>query len=204
MGNKRKEIIKTNIQYIREKFGYTQKEMGEILKVDAKTIRNYEYFETNLPIEKAVILSKRFGYLLDQIYRKSSDKKRNSETVEPKQISRFNVDIRDFVSRSDNKIHIAFPDYYWNYIKQRNALSLSNLSQHEMESEIAKLDALYKKDSNSVYYRISIPESDFLTFLRFDDSFIPYVDSAIDSSEENNPTEEQKREFDKFLNSLFD
>lgn len=58
MRNKRKEIIKTNIQVIREALGYTQKQLGEKLKVDAKAIRNYEYFKTNLPIEKAVILSK--------------------------------------------------------------------------------------------------------------------------------------------------
>lgn len=204
MGNKRKEIVKTKILNIREELGYTQKEMGEILKVDAKTIRNYEYFKTNLPIEKAEILSKKFGYSLDWIYRESSDKKRNSKTVEPKRISNFIVDIRDFVSRSNGMIHIAFPDYYWKYIIQRNALSSSNLSKHETEREIAKLDASYNKNSNCIYYHFSIPESEFFTYLHFDDSFIPYVDSTTDSSEEHEPTEEQKQEFETFFNSLFD
>lgn len=204
MGNKIKEIIKTNLLDIREDLGYTQKEMGEILKVSDKTIRNYEYFESNLPIESALILSKKFGYSLDWIYGNSPDKKRDSEIVIPKQISNFIVDIRDFVSRYNGMIHFAFPDYYWNYIKQRNALSSSNLSKHEMEREIAKLDASYKKNSNCIYYRFSIPESEFSTFLLLDDSFIPYVDSATDSSEEHKPTEEEMREFETFLNSLLD
>lgn len=204
MGNKRKEIIKTNIQVIREELGYTQKQLGKKLKVDAKTIRNYEYFKTNLPIEKAVILSKKFGYSLDWIYRESSHKKRNSETVEPKRISKFNVDIRDFVSRSNDEIHFVFPDYYRNYMKQCNTLSSSNLSKHEMKREIVKLDASYKKDSNRVYYRVSIPESKFSTYIHYGNSLIPYVDSAPDSSEEYEPTEEQKREVETFFKSLFD
>lgn len=99
-------------------------------------------------------------------------------------------------------IHFAFPDYYWNYIKQRNALSLSNLTEHEMKREIAKLDASYKKKSYCVYYRVSIPESKFFTFLRSGDSFIPFVDSVTDSSEEHETTEEQEQEFYNVFNSI--
>lgn len=64
------------------------------------------------------------------------------------------------------------------------------------------MDASYKKDSNRVYYRVSIPESKFSTFIHYGDSLIPYVDSASDSGEEYEPTEEQKREVETFLKSL--
>jgi len=202
MGNKYKKIIKTNIQIIREELGYTQKEMGEKLKVGEKTIRNYEYFESNLPLESSLYLSKKFGYSLDWIYRNSTNKMNDSEIIEGKRISNFIVDIRDFISRSDEQIHISIPDYYMNYIKQRNALLSSNLSDYEKKRECAKLDASLKKNTKSFYYRFTIPESEFLSFLHIDNSFIPYVDSDIESGEDFEPTEEQKQEAMAFLDSL--
>lgn len=205
MANKYKKIYKSNLQIIREELGYTQKQMGEKLKVNEKTIRNYEYFETNFPLESAMYLSKTYGYSLDWIYRNSTKNKFDSDNDSSKQISKFIIDIRDFISRSDGNIHITIPNYYWNYIKQRNMISSSNLSDYEEKREIAKLEASYKCNNyENLCYRFSIPELDFLSFMHFDDSFIPYVDSDIISDDEYEATDEQKQEVMKFLNSILD
>lgn len=209
MANKYKKIYENNLQTIREELGYTQKRMGEIFKVSEKTIRNYEYFEQNFPLESAMYLSKTYGYTLDWIYKNSGKKTFNSEnnpeTNMPKEISKFVIDIRDFISRSDNNIHFTIPDYYWIFIKQYNQISSSNLSNYEKKRELAKIEANYKnKKTEGLCYRFSIPESEFSSFLHFDDSFIPYADTNIISDAKCEPTDEQKQEVMSFLDSLFD
>ena len=86
MANKYKKIFKSNLLSIREELGYTQKQMAKKLKVDEKTIRNYEYFETNFPLESAIFLSKTYGYTLDWIY--------------------CNFPTQKYVSNEENKKHL--------------------------------------------------------------------------------------------------
>lgn len=202
MSNKHKEIIHSNIQTIREKLGFTQKEMGEKLNVSEKTIRNYEYFETNFPLDKAMYLSREYGYSLDWIYGKSADKETDPAFNGGKRISKFIVDIRDYISRSNGTIHFTIPDYYLKYIKRRNKLSSSNLSDKEKQREIAKLDASYKeKNATSLYYHFSFPEANFMPFLHIDKDFVPYVES-VSGSDDRQPTDEQKQEMQSFFDVL--
>lgn len=205
MANKRKKVVETNLQKIREDLGLNQKEMGDKLGVTGKTIRNYEYYVTNLPVQSAMELAITYGYSLDWIYIFSSLKKTHStENTKPKFITdQFIVDIRDFISFSNETVHFSIPDYYWNYIKQRNAIFSSNLFDIEKKRKIMELNASYESISNeNFYYRFSIPKSEFMSYLHFDNEFTPYLDSDTFSSEEHEATEEQKKEVKDFFDSL--
>lgn len=207
MANKYKKIYETNLLAIREELGYTQEEMGEIFQVDKKTIRNYEYFETNFPLEYAMLLSQKYGYTLDWIYKNSSKKTINTENdlnTNPKRdISKFLIDIRDFLSRSNGNIHFTIPNYYWDFIKQYNKITSSNLTSFEKKRKLYEIESSYtRKKPEEFCYRFSIKESDFLMFLHFDDEFIPYIDSNTLSNKESEASEEQKQEVLSFLESI--
>lgn len=207
MANKYKKIYKTNLQIIREELGYSQKQMGEKLNVTPKTIRNYEYFETNFPLESAIFLSQKYGYTLDWIYRNSEQKKSNAENTlnakHSKDISKFLIDIRDFISRSNGNIHFTIPNYYWDFMKRYNEITSSNLTNFEKKRELSKIEAAYtSKKPEGFCYRFSIQESEFVTRLHFDDDFIPYVDSNVLTHSNCEPTEEQKQEIMSFLESI--
>lgn len=103
---------------LRENLGLTQKELGEILGVSERMVCNYETEETTLPLDKAMILSKKYNYTLDWIYCHPA----NSSNVSPavhteKEHPKFFVDIREFISYSNNSLHFTFPDYYMEYIR---------------------------------------------------------------------------------------
>lgn len=123
MANKIKEIYPNNLLKIREHLGYTQEEMGKILDVSERMICNYETGESNLPIDKAILLSKRYNYSLDWIYRIEDTSIKNaylhSHNVE---LAKFMVDARDFISFSDNMYHFCIPENYQKYISEINTI----------------------------------------------------------------------------------
>ena len=202
MANKYKEVFPNNLFKIREELGYTQKQMGEKLKVCEKTIRNYETYETNFPLEKAMYLSKEFNYTLDWIYCNADKMKKHtlgndSESSFPK----YNIDIRDFISYSNGMVHFTIPNYYWDYIKTRNAITSSNRSLFEKKREIAKLEAKFKaKKPEGQCRRFSLLETNFSSYIHFDEKFIPYADA--ESQEKYVPTDEQVAEFQSFFNQM--
>jgi len=201
MSNKPKKISKNNLQKIREELRYTQKQMGEKLGVSEKTIRNYEYFETDFPIESALYLSKHYNYTLDWIYCNSDiPKKQSTSTNNETSFPKFIVDIRDFISYSNGMIHLTIPNYYWNYINERNSITSSKDSIFEKRREIAKLEAKYDaKIPQGHCWRFSISASEFNSFVRVNDSFIPYADSI---SEEIEPSEEDLAKITSLFNEF--
>ena len=202
MANKIKEIYPNNLLKIRESLKYTQAEMGGILDVSERMICNYETGESNLPIDKAILLSKKYNYSLDWIYStKETQNKNNSKQNYPKQNDKFIVDIRDFISFSDNAYHFVIPDNYRKYVHELNSILFSNKTDNEKKRLKTELDGKYKKNNKGyVVWRISIPSDKFLSYMHFDSSFIPFADNGNDSEYE--PTEEEVSDAISFLNKL--
>ena len=167
-------------------------------------ICNYETGENNLPLDKAILLSQKYNYSLDWIYKmdKTQDKNENVSIHEnPSQLDKFIVDIRDFVSFSNGMYHFSIPDNYWNYITELNTILSSNKTDNEKKRLRAELNGKYKKSNkNSVVWRISIPANEISSYVHFDSEFIPFVTS--DTFSEHEPTEEQLSEAISFLNEL--
>ena len=63
----RKEIAK-NILYYRKKFGYTQKQLGEMLGVRNSSVSNWENEENSIDIETLLKLCKIFNVTLNDMY----------------------------------------------------------------------------------------------------------------------------------------
>lgn len=199
MANKIKEIYSNNLLKIREELGYTQAEMGKILDVSERMIYNYETEESNLPIDKAILLSKKYNYSLDWIYGIDKTHTNNISVHENAlQINKFVVDLRDFISFSDNKLHFNIPDNYWNYISELNAILSSNKTDNEKKRLKAELDGEYKKlNKNKIVWRVSIPADEIHSYIHSSSKFIPFVDSHAPS--ENEPSEEQLAKAISFL-----
>lgn len=203
MANKFKEIYPNNLLKIRESLGYTQKEMGQILDVNERMICNYETGESNLPIDKAILLSQKYDYSLDWIYQiKDSPDKIKSTYTNLSQSEKFIVDIRDFVSFSDNMYHFSIPQNYWEYITELNRIISSPRTDNEKKRLKAELDGKYKKSNDTnVVFRISIDSTEIPSYFHFDSDFIPFADSDSDRNYEL-PTEERVSEAKAFLDEL--
>ena len=170
MSNTRKKIVSTNLFELRSQYGLSQKELGQILGVTKKTISNYELEKSNLPLESALILCKKYSCTLDWIY--CHDSKNSASDSKEKPFEPFIVDIRDFISFSNNKVHINLPYY---------------------ESEYDK------HNPNGYCWRISIPSSEFLSYLQFDDQYALYANPEPSQEE---PTKEQLEEATSFIKEL--
>lgn len=202
MANKIKEIYPNNLLKIREFLGYTQEEMGKILDVGERMICNYETGESNLPIDKAILLSQKYNYSLDWIYNiKKTQTNSISIHEHSKQVDKFVVDIRDFVSYSDDMYHFNIPDNYQKYISELNSIISSNKTDNEKKRLKAELDGKYKKSNKgNVIWRISIPAEKMPSYIHFDSSYIPFANAETDSEYE--PTEEQLKSAISFLDEI--
>lgn len=202
MANKIKEIYPNNLLTIREDLGYTQHEMGNILDVSDRMICNYETGESNLPIDKAILLSQKYNYSLDWIYKISRTQATNISIQEnPTQLDKFVVDIRDFISFSNNMYHLNFPDNYQKYISEINTIFSSNKTENEKKRLKAELDGNYKKtNKGNIVWRVSIPTDEIPSYIHFDSSFIPFANTNNDSEYE--PTDEQLADAKSFLEEL--
>ncbi len=200
MPNKKKEIISTNLAILREKLGYTQKDLADILSVDVKMIRNYEEDISNLPIDKAIFLSKKYNFSLDWIYKNTQN---NSEIQYLKNYSEeertnFLVDIRDFVIFSDNKIKLRINNSYWEYIKKLNEIKHSDKTQRRQKSEIAELNGSYKMNDNSyITWEFSIDIDKFKSII-----FDSCVFACDNSTNMSKPSEEDIKNAENFIQSL--
>lgn len=202
MANKIKEIYPNNLLKIREGLGYTQPEMGKILDVSERMVCNYETGISNLPIDKAILLSQKYNYSLDWIY---DIKKTQSNDISiqehSEQLDKFVVDIRDLISFSDNMYHFNIPDNYQKYIAELNAIISSNKTDNEKKRLKAELDGKYKKSNKgNVVWRISIPSDKMPSYIHFDSSYIPFANAENDSEYE--PTKEQIESAISFLEEI--
>ena len=67
---KKPYTIYTRLAELREDLDLTQEQLAEILGVSTKMVSNYETGANALPIDKALILSEKYGYSLDWLYKK--------------------------------------------------------------------------------------------------------------------------------------
>lgn len=198
MANKIKEIYPNNLLKIREELGYSQAEMGKILNVSERMICNYETEESNLPIDKAILLSEKYSYSLDWIYRR---KKTQDSNVHSEELDKFTIDIRDFISYSEGMYHFAIPDNCRKYIKEIYSIFSSNKTDNEKKRLRAELNGKYNNtNKGGIIWRISIPADEISSYIHFGESFTPYAFFENDSDYE--PTEEQIASAISFLNEL--
>lgn len=202
MANKIKEIYPNNLLKIREELGYSQAEMGKILDVSERMICNYETEESNLPIDKAILLSEKYNYSLDWIYqRKKTHNNTYASSEHPEESDKFVMDIRNLISYSDGMYHFAIPDNCRRYISEIYSILTSNKTDNEKKRLKAELNGKYNNtNKGDVIWRISIPADKISSYIHFGESFIPYAFSENDSDYE--PTEEQMASAISFLNEL--
>lgn len=202
MANKIKEIYPNNLLKIRETLGYSQIEMGKILDVSERMICNYETGESNLPIDKAILLSNKYNYSLDWIYdiRKIQNNTASSQEY-PEQLDKFVMDIRNFISFSDGMYHFSIQDNCRKYIDEIYSIFSSNKTDNEKKRLKAELDGKYNNNNKgNVIWRISIPADEIFSYIHFGTSFIPYSFTENDSDSE--PTKEQIESAVSFLNEI--
>lgn len=202
MIKKPKSPCQNNLANIRDDLGYTQKQMGEILGVSERMIQKYESNQYNLPIEKAVYLSNAYNYSLDWIYckRKPHENKKYIPCFQCEN-NKFVMDILNFITCSNDLIHIVIPDNYWNYIKDLNKVMSSNISNDEKNREKKKLSKIFLENNNKIW-KFSVDINQFCSYLIFDDKEIPFVDAANIKKEK--VTESQIKEAKKFLKELLE
>lgn len=172
MAHKVKKVIPSHLLEIRTYLKLTQKEMAEYLGVSARMIQKYEAEETTLPIDKAIYISKKWNYSLDQIYFDLD------ETKNP--YNKFSEDIRNFLYREDDNIVLSLPDYYWEYLKESNNIMQSDILSSEKKRSIAELNGNYKPDPNIVFWKYTTPVNNFSKYIPFDGEDIPYSSADED------------------------
>lgn len=199
MSNKEKKIINNRVLEIREELGYTQAEFGKILEVSDRMICNYETGESNLPIDKAVLISEKYNYSLDWIY--CNTEKTNNQNYTQKENLNFSVDIRDFVTYLDNQIIFSINNNYWEYLKSANTIINSNKTDNEKARKIRELNGSYKRNDNDYRaWEFSITADEFRSILKFNKKSIPYISQQ--KYNPHPPTEEQIKEVTDFLDLL--
>lgn len=202
MAHKVKDIYINRLLEIRNSLGYTQNEMAQILMVSERMICNYETGVHNLPIDKAMVLAKKYNYSLDWIYCNDNSREQSAFIhTGSSQLDKFVVDIRDFVSCVDNIINITIPENYWKYINELNSIVLSNRTDNEKARDKALLDGQYRVANRSdIVWRLSIPKDDISSYIQYDSVYYPFVDKT--TNKEYEPSKEQHNAITAFFNNL--
>ncbi len=111
------------------------------------------------------------------------------------------MDIRNFITCSNDLIHIVIPDNYWNYIKKLNKVMSSNISNEEKNREKKKLSKIFLENNNK-NWKFSVDINQFCSYLIFDDKETPFVDD--DNIKKKKVTKSQIKEAEKFLKELLE
>ena len=201
MANKPKEKIPNNLLSIREELKLTQKELGEILNVSVRQICNYETDETStLPLDKAILISKKWNYSLDYIYCNSTVSKKSNTYYTETEKNNFLVDIRAFFCKEKDNLYFTITNSFWEYLKTKENILSSLNSKKETKRAIAELDANYKvEDKSDIRWEYKLPYDKFISKLHFGDSSTIY---ATSEESKNKPSPEAVEEVTSFLNFI--
>lgn len=201
MANKPKEKIPNNLLSIREELKLTQKELGEILNVSVRQICNYETDETStLPLDKAILISKKWNYSLDYIYCNSTVSKKSNTYYTETEKNNFLVDIRTFFCKEKDNLYFTITNSFWEYLKTKENILSSLNSKKETKRAIAELDANYKvEDKSDIRWEYKLPYDKFISKLHFGDSSTIY---ATSEESKNKPSPEAVEEVTSFLNFI--
>lgn len=195
-----------HITKLREEYGLTQSQFGEILGISEQMVYNYENDKNTMPIDKALILSKALNCSLDWIYDVGEQKSVKQKFVNytEEECMKFIVDIRDFITCSDGKIHLTIKNKYWNYIREINKINNSARAKCEKRKVIAQLNGKYREPQDESHvWRFSVDEKEFLSKLEMPmcDS-VPYVtDQNVERIE---PTKKEIEAVEKFIELISD
>ena len=201
MANKPKEKIPNNLLSIREELNLKQKEIGEILNVRVRQICNYETDETStLPLDKAILISKKWNYSLDYIYCNSTVSKKSNTYYTETEKNNFLVDIRTFFCKEKDNLYFTITNSFWEYLKTKENILSSLNSKKETKRAIAELDANYKvEDKSDIRWEYKLPYDKFISKLHFGDSSTIY---ATSEESKNKPSPEAVEEVTSFLNFI--
>lgn len=201
MANKPKEKIPNNLLSIRKELKLTQKELGEILNVSVRQICNYETDETStLPLDKAILISKKWNYSLDYIYCNSTVSKKSNTYYTETEKNNFLVDIRTFFCKEKDNLYFTITNSFWEYLKTKENILSSLNSKKETKRAIAELDANYKvEDKSDIRWEYKLPYDKFISKLHFGDSSTIY---ATSEESKNKPSPEAVEEVTSFLNFI--
>lgn len=201
MANKPKEKIPNNLLSIREELKLTQKELGEILNVSVRQICNYETDETStLPLDKSILISKKWNYSLDYIYCNSTVSKKSNTYYTETEKNNFLVDIRTFFCKEKDNLYFTITNSFWEYLKTKENILSSLNSKKETKRAIAELDANYKvEDKSDIRWEYKLPYDKFISKLHFGDSSTIY---ATSEESKNKPSPEAVEEVTSFLNFI--
>ncbi len=191
---KKPYTIYTRLAELREDLDLTQEQLAEILGVSTKMVSNYETGANALPIDKALILSEKYGYSLDWLYKKYNINFDNCKD--------FLIDIRKWVYQKDDKIYFSISDSYWNYIKSVNSIRHSDKTEGEKRREIFRLNKEYE-ERHDFAWEISIKTEEFLSYFKPDSkSSCPYrTEESIETDISSEQIEYCKKFIESILNS---
>ena len=152
--NDKNKYKKNNLLEIRTNLKISQKEMARLLGVGERTICNYETEQTELPLIRAITLSKEKNYSLDYIYK--------SKTVYCKERNDYMVDIRKFINCKDENICFSINIKTWEYINKISGVDKLKETQYTKVNEKLKLGTEYTDaNEDDGVYEFQIPNSDF-------------------------------------------
>ena len=193
--------IQNNLLSIREELKLTQKELGEILNVSVRQICNYETDETStLPLDKAILISKKWNYSLDYIYCNSTVSKKSNTYYTETEKNNFLVDIRTFFCKEKDNLYFTITNSFWEYLKTKENILSSLNSKKETKRAIAELDANYKvEDKSDIRWEYKLPYDKFISKLHFGGSSTIY---ATSEESKNKPSPEAVEEVTSFLNFI--
>lgn len=190
-----KNVPTNNLLQIREANNYSQVDMGQLLGVSQRMISNYETNTNAFPIEKALILFKKWGLSLDYIYCLS-------HTSVEAELNGFSTDLRKIININNNEVCFNIPECYYRYLASIDIIKNSNNPKLEMARAITELNVKYTPDTDDIHiYQHVIPWNDFSSYLNVSNNLIPYLP---DEEGINFPptTDTQIKEFNAFLESL--
>lgn len=194
-----KNRIPNNLKEIRKELGITQKQLADTLKVNTRTVQGYESKSdgdfTNLPLEKALCISQKYGYSLDYIY--------CNQNREYAYQNAFKYDIRHFISCDKDNVYFTMPLKFWDYIHE---IMKINNSAHAKKIKAIKITEVARDysdyDENDIAFRISIPKEDFNSYVKAKDEFHLYTDADDSNAITHKPTEKELNDIINFFESL--
>jgi len=193
------ERIPNNLKIIRKELGLTQMQLAEVLKVEERTVRGYESKSDsdfiNLPLDKAMCISKKYGYSLDYIY--------CNQDREYAYQNAFKYDIRHFITCDKDNVYFTMPLKYWDYIYEIMQINSSSHSEKLKAIEITEVAKKYfDYDENDIAFRILMPKDAFNSYVKVNSEFYPYTNADDSSANSRKPTDEELKGITEFFENL--
>lgn len=193
------ERIPNNLKIIRKELGITQIQLAEMLKVEERTVRGYESKSDsdfiNLPLDKAMCISLKYGYSLDYIY--------CNQDREYAYQNAFKYDIRHFITCDKDNVYFTVPLKYWDYIYEIMQINNSSHSEKLKAIEITEVAKKYSDyDENDIAFRISMPKDEFNSYVKVNSEFYPYTNADDSNANSRKPTDEELKGITEFFENL--